>query len=80
MSIPIDTDLVLDCSGLSCPMPILKTKKALDSLKAGQVLQMIATDPGSVSDIEAFTRKTGNLLLGIEKSGGKYIFYLKKMG
>lgn len=71
-------DQTLDCSGLSCPMPILKTKKAIDSLQSGQVLKMIATDPGSVSDIEAFSRKTGHVLLECEQAAGKYTFYLKK--
>jgi tRNA 2-thiouridine synthesizing protein A len=59
-------------------MPILKTKKAIDSLQAGQVLKMIATDPGSVPDINAWTRKTGNVLLDTRQEDGKYIFYLKK--
>ena len=48
-------DQELDCSGLACPMPILKTKKAVDSLQLGQVLKMIATDPGSLPDIQAWT-------------------------
>jgi tRNA 2-thiouridine synthesizing protein A len=59
-------------------MPILKTKKAVDAMTAGQVLKMIATDPGSVSDIDAWTRKTGNVLLGSEQLGGKYLFYIQK--
>ena len=74
----IAVDMTLDCTGLSCPMPILKTKKAIDSLQVGQVLKMIATDPGSVPDVNAWTRKTGNLLLDTQVGGGKYIFYLKK--
>jgi TusA-related sulfurtransferase len=71
-------DQVLDCTGLACPMPILKTKKAIDALQAGQVLQMTATDPGSVSDIHAWTRKTGHRLLGSEVQNGKYIFSIEK--
>lgn len=71
-------DQVLDCSGLACPMPILKTKKAVDALQVGQVLKMIATDPGSVSDIDAWTRKTGNTLLASERENGKYVFYIKR--
>lgn len=51
----ITPDQTLDCSGMSCPMPILKTKKAVDSLQLGQVLKMIATDPGSTSDMEALS-------------------------
>jgi tRNA 2-thiouridine synthesizing protein A len=76
MSVPHDQ--VLDCSGLACPMPIIKTKKAVDGLQVGQVLKMIATDPGSVSDMDAWTKKTGHELLGSEQEDGKYIFYVKK--
>jgi len=71
-------DQTLDCTGLACPMPILKTKKAVDGLQVGQVLKLIATDPGSVSDINAWTRKTGNALLESENANGKYVFYLQK--
>jgi len=71
-------DQVLDCSGLACPMPILKIKKAIDAMQPGQMLKMIATDPGSVKDIEAWSRKTGHLLLEYEQMGGKYVFYLQK--
>lgn len=74
----IQPDEVLDCSGLSCPMPILKTKKAMDKLSPGQVLQMIATDPGSKPDMDAWTRKTGNELLDYQQDGGKHIFFIKK--
>ncbi len=71
-------DQEIDCSGLSCPMPILKTKKELDTMTAGKVLKMTSTDPGSVPDIEAYTKKTGHELLGHEEDAGKYIFYIKK--
>ena len=71
-------DQVLDCSGLACPMPILKTKKAIDALQIGQVLKMIATDPGSISDMDAWTKKTGHELLSHEQDNGKYIFFIKK--
>ncbi len=73
-----NADQVLDCSGMACPMPILKTKKAVDSLEIGQVLKMIATDPGSGSDMEAWTKKTGHELVSSEKEGDKYIFFIKK--
>jgi len=68
-----------DFSGLACPMPILKTKKAIDGMQVGEVLKMIATDPGSVSDVKAWTAKTGHELLGHEEQDGKFIFYIKKM-
>jgi tRNA 2-thiouridine synthesizing protein A len=69
---------VLDCSGLACPMPIIKTKKAVDALKAGDVLQLISTDPGSVSDVQAWTARTGHQLLGHETTGGKFVFLIRK--
>lgn len=75
----ITPDQTLDCSGLACPMPILKTKKAVDSLQLGQILKMIATDPGSTSDMEAWTQKTGHQLVASEKEGTKFIFYIKRM-
>jgi len=71
-------DQELDCSGLACPMPILKTKKAVDALQTGQVLKMTATDPGSLPDIEAWTSKTGNELVSHEQDGPKFVFYIKK--
>lgn len=74
----VTPDQTLDCSGMSCPMPILKTKKAVDGLQEGQVLKMISTDPGSTPDIEAWTQKTGHQLVGTEKDGAKFIFYIKK--
>ncbi len=74
----ISYDQELDCSGMSCPMPILKTKKAIDGLQVGQVLKMVATDPGSVPDINAWTAKTGHELLGHEEQGEKKVFYIKK--
>jgi tRNA 2-thiouridine synthesizing protein A len=74
----ISFDQTLDCSGMACPMPIIKTKKAVDGLQVGQVLKMIATDPGSVSDIDAWTQKTGHQLVGSERSGEQYIFYIQR--
>lgn len=74
----VTPDQTLDCSGMACPMPILKTKKAIDGLQIGQVLKMIATDPGSNSDMEAWTQKTGHELVASETSGGKFVFYIKK--
>jgi len=75
---PYQFDQVLDCSGLACPMPILKTKKMIDSMQIGQVLKMISTDPGSIPDMKAWTQKTTHELLGHEEDGEKYIFYVKK--
>jgi tRNA 2-thiouridine synthesizing protein A len=74
----ITPDQVLDASGLACPMPIIKTKKAVDGLQPGQVLKLVATDPGSVSDVAAWTGKTGHELLGHEEADGKHVFYIRK--
>jgi tRNA 2-thiouridine synthesizing protein A len=74
----ITPNQTLDASGLACPMPIIKTKKAVDGMKVGEILKMISTDPGSVSDVKAWTGKTGHELLSHEESGGKYVFYIKK--
>ncbi len=74
----ITPDQVLDASGLACPMPIIKTKKAVDGLQPGQILKLVATDPGSVSDVTAWTGKTGHELLGHEEVEGKHVFYIKK--
>jgi tRNA 2-thiouridine synthesizing protein A len=71
-------DQELDCSGMACPMPILKTKKAVDSMQIGQVLKMIATDPGSLPDIQAWTSKTGHELVGHEEDAGKFTFFIKR--
>jgi tRNA 2-thiouridine synthesizing protein A len=71
-------DQELDCRGLSCPLPVLKTKKAIDGMQSGQVLKLIATDPGSVNDMDAWTRRTGNPLLGSEKPPGEFVFYIQK--
>lgn len=75
---PFTSDQTLDCSGMACPMPIIKTKKAIDSLQIGQVLKMVSTDPGSVSDIDAWTKKTGHELVGKEQSGSSYTFFIKR--
>jgi len=71
-------DKEFDASGLACPMPIVKTKKSLADMAPGQVLRVIATDPGSVSDMTAFAEQTGNALLSQTTEGGKYVFFLRK--
>ncbi|MCP3958021.1 MAG: sulfurtransferase TusA family protein [bacterium] len=70
----------LDCRKLNCPLPILKTKKALKSLDAGDVLKVVATDPGSVADMAAFSRRTGNEILDQSEGGGEYTFFFRKAG
>ncbi|MFN4263833.1 MAG: sulfurtransferase TusA family protein [Thioalkalivibrionaceae bacterium] len=71
-------DQELDASGLNCPLPILRAKKALGGLEAGQVLHIIATDPGAVKDFQAFAKQTGNELLEHSEQGGKFYFLIKK--
>ena len=68
----------LDARGLSCPLPILKTKKALNDLASGQVLKIVATDPGSVKDMQAFSKQTGNALLSSNEENKTFVFYMRK--
>ena len=68
----------LDARGFNCPLPILKTRKALNALKADEILKLHATDPGSVKDMESFCQQTGNELLASNEEDGEYIFYIKK--
>jgi tRNA 2-thiouridine synthesizing protein A len=71
-------DQTLDASGLNCPMPILKTKKAINKMEIGQVLEVISTDVGSVKDLEAFCNQTGHKLLETVEDDGKYTFTIEK--
>ena len=73
-----DFDSELDATGLNCPLPILRAKKAISAMEAGQTLRIIATDPGSVKDFEAFCKQTGNELLDTSESSGEYHFSIKK--
>ena len=70
---------VLDTSGLNCPLPILKTKKALQKMDSGKILEVISTDAGSVKDLEAFCNQTGNKLVSSIEDGGKYVFTIEKV-
>lgn len=71
-------DKELDARGLSCPLPILRTKKALADMTSGQVLKVVATDTGSVKDMAAFANQTGNSLVSQSEQGGEYFFFLAK--
>ncbi len=75
-----DFDQELDARGLNCPLPILRAKKALNDLGDGQVLRIMATDPGSVKDFEAFAQQTGNTLLESNEDNGEFHFLLRKNG
>ena len=68
----------LDARGLNCPLPILKAKKALAELESGQVLRIVATDPGSVRDFQAFAKQTGNALLAHTHINGEFTFWLRR--
>lgn len=74
----IKEDVLLDCTGMLCPMPIVKTSKAIKELQSGQILKMISTDAGSTPDIEAWSRQTGNELLRSTTVDGKFVFFIKK--
>ncbi len=67
-----------DASGLNCPLPILRSKKALNGLESGDVLYIVSTDSGSVKDFDAFCKQTGNELLDSSEAEGKFHFYIKK--
>ena len=71
-------DHTLDAKGLNCPLPILKARKALKEVSAGGILEILATDPGSVADFEAFCRQTGNELMEHSEDDGTYRFLIKK--
>ena len=73
-----DADTELDVKGLNCPMPLLKAKKALNDMKAGMILRVLATDPGSERDFEVFARQSGNTLLDSTNNDGVYCYYLRK--
>ena len=73
---PIDAEL--DASGLNCPLPILKAKKALAGLRGGQTLRVIATDPDSVKDFETFSQQAGHTLLEVREENGRFHFLLRK--
>lgn len=78
MNSPQAIDEVLDTKGLNCPLPILKVRKAIEKMQAGQVLQVLATDPGAVADFEAFCRQTGNELMDSSTEDGVYTFLIKR--
>jgi len=74
----MDFDKELDARGLNCPLPILRAKKALTDMTSGQILRILATDPGSVKDFQAFSKQTGNALLSSETADTEFIFFMRK--
>jgi tRNA 2-thiouridine synthesizing protein A len=68
----------LDARGLNCPLPILRTRKAINQLASGQILEVTATDPGSLKDMAAFCSQTGNRLLSSSEAGNSFVFLIEK--
>ena len=71
-------DRELDARGMNCPLPILRARQALNQMAAGQVLRIVATDPGSTKDFESFARQTGNDLLSQSAGEKEFVFYIRK--
>ncbi len=74
----ITADHVLDTQGLSCPMPMLKTKKNIKTISSGEILEVIGSDPGSKNDIPDFCKKAGHELVGETEENGVFHFFIKK--
>ena len=77
---PDAPDKVLDCVGLFCPMPILKTREAMRAMAVGQMLEMLSDDPASEADMKSWTRRTGHDLVAVEKDGTVFRFIVRKTG
>ncbi len=78
MDSPPHIDREVDARGLNCPLPILRTKKTLNDMSSGQVVRILATDPASVRDFEAFARQTGNSLVQQSEQDGAFVFLLRR--
>lgn len=78
MAVTESADQILDCTGMACPLPVVKTAQAMKELQSGQVLELIATDPGVEPDMNAWSRRTGNELLGIDKQGDTFHVLVRK--
>ena len=68
----------LDCTGLNCPLPILRLSKAINGVAVGEQVEMVATDPGSVKDVEAWAKQTGNALVESRENAGRFTFLISK--
>jgi len=77
MSDSIQSDKTLDCTGLTCPMPLLKTKKMIKTMESGQILEIISSDPGSKNDIPTFAERSGHEFIGVKDMSDLTHFYLK---
>lgn len=74
----LEADKVVDCTGMLCPIPVVKTAKAIREIAVGKVLKLIATDPGAVPDMEAWSRQTGHELLDSHAEGGTFVFHFRR--
>jgi len=75
----MNVDVVVNAKGLSCPMPIVKAKKAIDGMQSGQLMQLEATDKGSVNDFQSWVKQTKNELVKMEEDNGVFRFFVKKV-
>ena len=74
----LKADLVLDCKGVLCPMPVIRVSQAIKTIGVGQILEVQTTDPGSRPDMEAWTKQTGHELLASREASGVYTFYVRR--
>ena len=74
----MDAQKELDTRGLNCPLPILKAKKALADMRSGEVLKVVATDPGAVKDFQTFSRQTGHELVSHDEANREFTFFMRK--
>jgi tRNA 2-thiouridine synthesizing protein A len=72
-------DQILDCTGMACPLPVVKTSQAIKKISQGQVLELLATDPGVEPDMKAWTSRTGNELLGVAKQDGVFHVLIRRL-
>ena len=79
MTVEFEADRVLDVRGTLCPMPIIEAKRAIDQAASGQIIKVLATDPGSLSDMPAWARRTGNKLLQATQEDGIFVFFVQKV-
>lgn len=74
----MNVDKVLDAKGLACPMPIVKTKKAIEELHSGEILEVLTTDKGAKNDLTAWAASTGHEMIDFKEQDGIFVFYIKK--
>lgn len=78
MTVQMEADKVLDCTGLLCPIPVIKASQAIKEVEVGEILHMIATDPGAPPDMDAWARQTGHEIVDTTEEDGKFLFWFKR--